>query len=263
MQENLDTSTSKYHTDLKSNVDLFEETISKQFKELEINFTVNEKHIDKAVSTLKSEFKDLVEELQVNQLEQKNKELTGKIQHLEEVLEKFNEKETQLLTEGLLNIPPDVDNSDPLTPLDKRYVTPEQLSQHYRLFVNRVQQQLATIGGGGEVFLARMQDVAVGSGIQTDGYVLKWDTASSLFVPGEASSSIVGIATTGTSYFNNIEASGDVNITGDLVYDEATARNWNVTGVATAAAFNIGVGGTDILTAINERTTIGLALALS
>ena len=32
LQENLDTSTSKYHTDLKSNVDLFEETISKQFK---------------------------------------------------------------------------------------------------------------------------------------------------------------------------------------------------------------------------------------
>ena len=106
-----------------------------------------------------------------------------------------------------------------------------------------------------------MQDVAVGSGIQTDGYVLKWDSSSSLFVPGETSSS--GINTTGTSYFNNIEASGDVNITGDLVYDEATARNWNVTGVATAAAFNIGVGGTDILTAINERTTIGLALALS
>ena len=87
IQENLDTSTSKYHTDLKSNVDLFEETISKQFKELEINFTVNEKHVDKAISTLKGEFKDLVEELQVNELEQKNKELTGKIQHLEEVLE--------------------------------------------------------------------------------------------------------------------------------------------------------------------------------
>ena len=35
------------------------------------------------------------------------------------------------------------------------------------------------------------------------------------------------------------------------------------TGIATAAAFNIGVGGTDILTALNQRTTIGLALALS
>jgi hypothetical protein len=234
IQENLDTSTSKYHTDLKSNVDLFEETISKQFKELEINFTVNEKHVDKAISTLKGEFKDLVEELQVNELEQKNKELTGKIQHLEEVLEKFNEKETELLTEGLLNIPPNVDNSDPLTPLDKRYVTIEQLSEHYRLFVNRVQQQLATFGGGGEVFLARMEDVAVGSGIQTDGYVLKWDTDSSLFVPGEASSSIAGINTTGTSYFKDVEVSGDLDVSGDLVYDEATARNWNVSGVATA-----------------------------
>ena len=236
-------------------MDLFEDTISQKFKDLEINFTVNEKHVEK----LGNEFKDLVEELQVNEIEKKNKELTSKIQHLEEVLSKFNEK--TVLTEGLLNIPPNENNSDPLTPIDKKYVTMEQLQQHYKLFGQRVQHQLSTIGGGGEVFLARMQDVAVGSGIQTDGYVLKWDSSSSLFVPGETSSS--GINTTGTSYFNNIEASGDVNITGDLVYDEATARNWNVTGVATAAAFNIGVGGTDILTAINERTTIGLALALS
>ena len=234
IQENLDTSTSKYHTDLKSNVDLFEDTISKQFKELEINFTVNEKHVKKAISTLKGEFKDLVEELQVNELEQKNKQLTGKIQHLEEVLEKFNEKETELLTEGLLNIPPNVDNSDPLTPLDKRYVTIEQLSEHYRLFVNRVQQQLATFGGGGEVFLARMEDVDVGAGIQTNGYVLKWDTSVDLFVPGQADSSISGIDTTGTSYFNDVEVSGDLDVSGDLVYDEATARNWNVTGIATA-----------------------------
>ncbi len=257
LQENLDTSTSKYHTDLKSNVDLFEETISKQFKELEINFTVNEKHVDKAISTLKGEFKDLVEELQVNELEQKNKELTNKIQHLEEVLEKFNEKETELLTEGLLNIPPNVDNSDPLTPLDKRYVTIEQLSEHYRLFVNRVQQQLATFGGGGEVFLARMQDVAVGSGIQTDGYVLKWDSSEELFVPGEADSSIAGINTTGTSYFNDVEVSGDLDVSGDLVYDEAVARNWNITGVATATRFigtDISISGVSTFTGI---TTTG------
>ena len=30
----------------------------KQFKELEINFNVNEKHVEKAISTLKGEFKD-------------------------------------------------------------------------------------------------------------------------------------------------------------------------------------------------------------
>ena len=169
----------------------------------------------------------------------------------------------------------------------------DQLQKHYKLFVNRVQQQLATLGGGGEVFLARMEDVAVGSGIQTDGYVLKWDTASSLFVPGEASSSIAGIATTGTSYFKDVEVSGDLDVSGDLVYDEAVARNWNITGVATATRFigtdlnisgvttvaslgvtgvstagiltayeSISIGGTNIFTAIEGRTTIGLALAL-
>ena len=36
-----------------------------------------------------------------------------------------------------------------------------------------------------------------------DGYVLKWDSSSSLFVPGEADASIAGINTTGTSYFND------------------------------------------------------------
>ena len=167
----------------------------------------------------------------------------------------------------------------------------DQLQKHYKLFVNRVQQQLSSIGGGGEVFLARMQDVAVGSGIQTDGYVLKWDSSSSLFVAGEGSAA--GINTTGTSYFNDVEVSGDLDVSGDLVYDEAVARNWNITGVATATRFigtdlnisgvttvaslgvtgvstagiltayeSISIGGTNIFTAIEGRTTIGLALAL-
>ena len=33
----------------------------------------------------------------------------------------------------------------------------------------------------------------------------------------------------------NFNVGGNLNVTGDLVYDEANARNWNVTGVATAA----------------------------
>ena len=55
------------------------------------------------------------------------------------------------LQEGLLNIPPWVDNSDPLTPLDQKYATLDDLQSHYRLFINRIQQQLATVGGGGEL----------------------------------------------------------------------------------------------------------------
>ena len=60
-------------------------------------------------------------------------------------------KEYETLSEGLLNEPPPTDNSDPLTPTDQNFVTFEQLQQHYKLFVNRVQQQLSTLGGGGEV----------------------------------------------------------------------------------------------------------------
>ena len=67
-------------------------------------------------------------------------DLEKQVKVLEENVGKFQE-ENKLLQEGLLNIPPDVKNSDPLTPLDQEYVTLEDLQSHYRLFINRVQQQ--------------------------------------------------------------------------------------------------------------------------
>jgi hypothetical protein len=63
------------------------------------------------------------------------------------------------LNEGLLNEPPNTNNSDPLTPLDQNFVTTQQLNDHYRLFINRIQQQLATIGGGGETQFKFLDDV--------------------------------------------------------------------------------------------------------
>ena len=78
--------------------------------------------------------------------EEKNQSLQNKIEKLEETFNKFDK---EVISEGLLNIPPDEDNSDPLTPLDQKFVTFEKLQENYRLFVNRVQQQLASFGGGG------------------------------------------------------------------------------------------------------------------
>ena len=63
------------------------------------------------------------------------------------------------LTEGLLNEPPSMKNSDPLTPLDQKYVTTQQLSDHYRLFTNRILEQMATIGGGGETQFKYLDDI--------------------------------------------------------------------------------------------------------
>ena len=80
------------------------------------------------------------------------------------------------LQEGLLNEPNDepqsVDgNSDPLTPLDKQFPNLKSLADHYRLFISRTQQQIATIGGGGAGFINDLSDVEVGT-TPTTGEVL-------------------------------------------------------------------------------------------
>jgi len=267
LQENLDTSTSKYYQEMKDTlvpaVVNFEKNLTEKLKDLNVNFTVNEKH----VQDLQNEFKNLVEKLRVDELEERSTNLTYKINKLEEVLEKFNDEQQQL-TEGLLNIPPNEKNSDPLTPLDQTYVTHEKLAEHYRLFINRVQQQLSTIGGGGEVFLARMQDVDVGAGIQTNNWVLAWDTSSELFVPSEgggsagaagtwASSSVgvsttknVGIATTARSEYSLYVGKGP------------TAGSATTTVVAYFDG-DISVGGTIFKENVKNVDSIGLVTARS
>ena len=236
LQENLDTSTTKYYDDLKSNVGEFQKDLDDKLKGIKIDFVVNEKHIE----GIRREFETVLEKLQVDKIEQKSKELTGKVRHLEEVLEKFDEK--KVLSEGLLNIPPDVDNSDPLTPLGQKYVTFDKLAEHYRLFVNRVQQQLATFGGGGAVRLDDLEDVDVTGGL-ADNYIIQYSTSNSKWVAkagnvggagtwasdnvGVSTFKNVGIGTTAKSDVKlfvegDIEATGNVNVAGTITYDDVT-----------------------------------------
>ena len=261
LQENLDTSTSKYYEEMKNTVVPtivnFENKLSTQLKDLNINFTVNEKH----VQDLQKEFENLVDKLRVDELVERSDNLTQKINKLEEVLEKFNDEQQQL-TEGLLNIPPNEKNSDPLTPLDQTYVTHEKLAEHYRLFINRVQQQLSTIGGGGEVFLARMEDVAVGAGIQTDGLVLSWDLSSKLFVPSEGGSA--GAAGTWASSSVGVSTTKNVGIGTD---PNASYKLYVSTGSTTdtVAYFDgsISVGGTTYSEDVKNIDSIGIITARS
>ena len=261
LQENLDTSTSKYYEEMKNTVVPtivnFENKLSTQLKDLNINFTVNEKH----VQDLQKEFENLVDKLRVDELVERSDNLTQKINKLEEVLERFNDEQQQL-TEGLLNIPPNVDNQDPLTPLDQTYVTHEKLAEHYRLFINRVQQQLSTIGGGGEVFLARMEDVAVGAGIQTDGLVLSWDLSSKLFVPSEGGSA--GAAGTWASSSVGVSTTKNVGIGTD---PNASYKLYVSTGSTTdtVAYFDgsISVGGTTYSEDVKNIDSIGIITARS
>lgn len=72
---------------------------------------------------------------------------------------------------GLLAEPIKTNNSDPLTPLNQKFATFDDLQKHYKIFIDRVQQQLSTLGGGGESNLTYM-DVPITS-VTTSSYAIK------------------------------------------------------------------------------------------
>lgn len=192
LQENLDISTSKYYDVLKKEVGYFEENISNKVKDLEVNIVVNEKHI----KDIQKSVYEVLDNLKLDLIEEKSRELTDKISHVETILEKFNEQ--SVLNEGLLNEPPNVKNSDPLTPLDQNYVTIKDLQDHYRIFINRIQQQLSTIGGGGAVRLDDLDDVDR-STINTNDLLIfngtRWvGIASTALSSSGGSSTLIGLS---------------------------------------------------------------------
>ncbi len=222
LQENLDTSTSKYYNEMKNAVVPavvnFEKNLSSQLKEMKIDFTVNEKHI----GSLQEEFKNLLAKLKVDNLVKEvtdtnnenlfkvKKELVEKVNRLEQLIERYEEKVSPtvkvgntVINEGLLNIPPDVKNSDPLTPLDQKYATLEDLASHYRLFVNRVQQQLSVLGGGGAVWLDDLDDVGIktqyNAGELENDMVLTYDSTKKIWYGAEGG----GVAGAGGTWGSN------------------------------------------------------------
>ena len=95
-------------------------------------------------------------------------------------------KEIEKLKEQPVTIKED---ADPLVPLDQNFVTFDDLASHYRTFINRIQQQLTSLGGGGEVNLRYLDDIDRSS--ISDGKVLSYDAATKKFKfisPGAASS---------------------------------------------------------------------------
>ena len=106
---------------------------------------------------------------------------------LEEVLEIIEdhkeEPKDQLIEKslGLLAEPSNVkQKNDPLTPLDQKFATLDDLQKHYSTFLSRIQQQLSTVGGGGETRLRYLDDVV---GIATnpgayDQKFLQWNSTT-------------------------------------------------------------------------------------
>lgn len=68
---------------------------------------------------------------------------------------------------------------DPLLPLSQKFVTLGDLNKHYNTFLQRIQQQLTSLGGGGEVNFRYLDDVNRFTMTPTnDNWVLEYDVAT-------------------------------------------------------------------------------------
>jgi len=124
---------------------------------------------------------DSFEKLFIEQLKPKKKVKKSKVPSVKIEEQPIKKTEvTNILSEGLLNILPQEKTPDPLTPLNQNFATLDDLQNHYRLFLNRIQQQLSTLGGGGETQLRYLDDI-VGIATNPSAYnskFLQWDSSS-------------------------------------------------------------------------------------
>ena len=89
------------------------------------------------------------------------------------------EEKVDVINEGLLDEPPPTDNSDLLAPLDQKFVTFDQLAEHYRTFIHRVQEQIGTIGGGGIGDVVDDPSPQLGGNLDTNGNDVTFTGATS------------------------------------------------------------------------------------
>lgn len=147
------------------------EDYRKDLVDVKADVVINEQHIKNVDKYLKEHHQELeelkeevfseIEKLPVGNLQENLERLEKKIDYIKETYSQIEPEVVvkEVIKEGLLNEPSSTDNKDPLTPLDQNFVTFDQLQQHYRLFLNRIQQQLSTLGGGGETRLKYLDDI--------------------------------------------------------------------------------------------------------
>lgn len=174
---------------LEKSIDNRLEGYRKQLVDVKAEVAINEQYIKNVDKYLQEHHKDLeelkeevfneIEKLPVGNLQENIERLEKKIDYIRETYSKIEPEVIikEVIKEGLLNEPPETNNTDPLTPLNKNFVTLDQLQEHYRLFINRIQQQLSTLGGGGETRFEFLDDVDRNS-IKTGGNILQYNSTT-------------------------------------------------------------------------------------
>jgi len=225
----------EYHKEFKDDDRKLKKQILGEYNKLKQNITEEiKKYNQNSVETdklLLNYFEDLRKEIselpEVKYYDDDLRHIRVDIKELRDIVKNIKldqESIQESIQEGLLNEPPDKPESvdgqkDPLTPMDQKFATLDDLAGHYRLFINRIQQQISTIGGGGAGFIKDLDDVSFD---QTTGN-------NKLLIYDQANSKWVGIASTALSGSTALVDLTDVNITnlGDgrfLRYDASSSE---------------------------------------
>lgn len=265
----------KLKKEFKEDNNLLQNEIKKQYVVLQstINECIDElnSNLNLEISELKDYFKNLSNEIEnlpevkyydseIESLKTNIKENSLDIKELKNIASLIKEQQNQLkneLKEGLLNIPPNVDNSDPLTPLNQNFATLDDLANHYKIFINRIQTQLSAIGGGGAGYVKDLSDVDI-TGITT-GSILKWNPSNNKWIIGSISSGGSGVD--GTWNTNSIGVSTTKN-----VGIGTTSANQNYSLYVNGDSFftgNVSVAGTITYEDVTNIDSIGFVTARS
>ena len=250
------------------------EGVSNQSAETKKNLEVVERYIQnhyQKLIELKEEVFAEIEKLPLGNVQENVRKLEKKLEYIEEVYKNIEPEVIvkEVIQEGLLNDPPKTKNSDPLTPLNQNFVTLDQLQEHYRLFINRIQQQLATLGGG-ETRLRYLDDIV---GIATnasayDGKFLQWNsstnTAEFVTVTGVGSTGGIQDLNTTLGYGNTSLLGMSIGVvTASSYYGDGSTLSGIVTYLAAGTGINVSANTGYITISATGIGTTGVAPQLN
>jgi hypothetical protein len=166
-------------------------------------------------------FEDFIKPLAKQYKEEIPEEIISESLNLEEEIE-IREESLIEKSLGLLSEPSNTkQQKDPLTPLDQKFATLDDLQKHYSTFLSRIQQQLSTLGGGGETRLRYLDDIvgiATNSGAYNNKF-LQWNsiTNKAEFVdPNDVGgTTIVNISGT-TNYYQASNVDDYIGVSADV-----------------------------------------------
>ena len=236
------------------------QNIEKKIDESNSKYRDSNKEIKNYFNGLKEEVANLPEvkyyDKDIKKLSDKTETHTVNIAELYKIVESIKGKQ-EVLKEEIVNnrpIAPDPaekQGNDPLTPTDQKFATLQDLAANYRLFVNRVEQQLYTIGGGGAGFIKDLDDVTFDA------------TNNDLLIYQSATSKWVGIASTslGSSTLTGLDDVDDSNLgDGRFLRYNATEEEFTFEPVS---ATNLELIAGDIQSGILTTSATGQATVMS